>query len=335
MKKIFYLILCVLGVCLVSCCSKPSLPKKNLLTEWMEPSEKIKVLSTTAIIEDLVKEIGGERVLSMPLIKGELDPHSYELVKGDMEKLSSADLIFYNGLELEHGASLKHQLEKSSRSYSLGENLVSLKKSENLIFYQGQVDPHIWMDLSLFSFSIDFIKEKLCQLSPEYEDEFETRALNLKKEFEALDKKIIKMMQEIPQDQRYLVTAHDSFFYFTKRYLATEQEREKESWMERVIAPEGLAPDGQISSKDIKKIVDFSKNHRVKVFFKESNVSADALNKVVLVLKEQDIVSRLAFESLYADALGDKNSKANSYLKMMESNARVIFENLMGNHDGK
>src|SRR5579872_4447872 len=71
---------------------------KNRLNEWMKESPRVKILSTTAQIGDLAEEIGGERVDGWVLIQGDLDPHSYEIVKGDDEKLARAQLIFYNGL---------------------------------------------------------------------------------------------------------------------------------------------------------------------------------------------------------------------------------------------
>src|SRR5277367_6206577 len=109
LKKVilsFFLPLLMIG------CSSPS-----------ETSGKVRVLSTTAQIHDLVASIGGERVEAKVLIRGDLDPHSYEIVKGDGEKLSSANLIFYNGLGLEHGASLSAYLHTSPKAVAVGEKI--------------------------------------------------------------------------------------------------------------------------------------------------------------------------------------------------------------------
>src|SRR5579871_5638784 len=86
-------------------CSNSTAP--SAMDPWVEQNGKLKVLSTTAMIDDVVRQIGRERIDHLPLIMGEIDPHSYELVKGDDEKLSMATLIFFNGLGLEHGASLR------------------------------------------------------------------------------------------------------------------------------------------------------------------------------------------------------------------------------------
>src|SRR5271163_3592573 len=90
---------------------------------WLEENDKLKVLSTTAQIDDLVTSIGGDRVDSRVLIRGDLDPHSYEMVKGDGEKLAGADLIFYNGLGLEHGANLHVYLRGSLHALAVGEKI--------------------------------------------------------------------------------------------------------------------------------------------------------------------------------------------------------------------
>ena len=106
----------VLLLCLFGCGSSPESP----LHRWMQDNGKVKILSTTAMIDDLVGQIGGDRVDHLVLITGEMDPHSYEMVKGDEEKFSCASLIFFNGLGFEHGASLRAQLQNHPHAIALG-----------------------------------------------------------------------------------------------------------------------------------------------------------------------------------------------------------------------
>ena len=100
------------------------------------------------------------------LIQGDLDPHSYEMVKGDGEKLSGADLIFYNGLGLEHGASLSAILQGSPNAMAIGEKIKSICP-ERILMRGGAIDPHIWMDISLWQKGIDPIVEALSGADPE------------------------------------------------------------------------------------------------------------------------------------------------------------------------
>src|SRR3990167_10716616 len=160
-KSIFFVVLASM-VCL-GCSKKKSL---SPLSEWMGESKKIKTLSTIAQIGDLVTSIGGERVDNWVLVSSELDPHSYEIVKGDGEKLTRADLVFYNGLGLEHGASLSSQLKGTHKAIALGERIQEAYP-ERILLREDAVDPHIWMDISLWKEAVPSIIEELSSLDPE------------------------------------------------------------------------------------------------------------------------------------------------------------------------
>ncbi|MDX8430311.1 MAG: zinc ABC transporter substrate-binding protein [Candidatus Algichlamydia australiensis] len=304
MKRVFSIFFLLLFAC-----SSPN------QMQWDEGSGKIKVLCTTAMIGDLVQQVGGDRVETLVLIQGEIDPHSYELVKGDGEKLQRADLIFYNGLGLEHGASLASLLQESAHAYNLGATL----PQEKLLRVEGAVDPHIWMDVALFSLLIDPIAETLAEENREYSQEFSTRAKEVKKKLTALDQNLCAMIHTIPEEQRYLVTSHDAFNYFARRYLATEKEQLEGGWQKRFAAPEGLAPDGQLSSRHIEEIVEHLKKVRVRTLFPESNVSRDSIQKIVSVCKSAGLDVKIASQVLYGDSMGE-----GSYEKMMEHNAQAI-----------
>src|SRR5580692_1061201 len=110
---IFFVFLCS---CLFMSCTSSS----SDIDRWTTTNGKVKVLSTTAMIDDIVGYVGGARVDHISLILGEIDPHGYELVKGDDEKISLAEIIFYNGLGLEHGASLRYALNHHPCAIALG-----------------------------------------------------------------------------------------------------------------------------------------------------------------------------------------------------------------------
>lgn len=306
MKRVLLLMFLFLGF--FSCSQKQEL-KEGL-------SSRKQVLSTIGMIEDLVREIGGEKIESHKLILGEIDPHSYEMVKGDDEKLGEADLIFYNGLGLEHGASLSFYLKNSSRAHSLGD-LVKEKVPEKILYKEGVVDPHIWMDLSLWAELPPLIAERLSKIDPENEKFYQERALLLQKKIWEKHKEIFSLLQKIPEERRYLVTSHDAFHYFAKAYLSSQ---EKEPL--RVEAPEGLAPDGAISSLDIKRIVSFVEEKKVQAIFAETNVSRASLEKIVEDSKKRGVQVEIAKKPLYGDCMPENQG----YLSMQTHNAAVIFE---------
>lgn len=172
--------------------------------EWMTSEGKIKILSTTAMINDLVVHVAGEHALNSTLIQGNLDPHSYQLVKGDDEKLKVADIIFYNGLGLEHGASLQHNLETNTKAVPLG-NLIQKKFPDKIYYVQSQIDPHIWMDLSLFSESIPFIVEALGKIDPEHRAQYKENGDKLFNELTLVHEKVRGKVQEIPKERGILL----------------------------------------------------------------------------------------------------------------------------------
>ncbi|PCI93785.1 ABC transporter substrate-binding protein [Candidatus Aerophobetes bacterium] len=329
LKKGAYLFLILFATMFVVACSR--MPKKGSSSQnFVMPSDKLKVLSTTTIIDDLVAKIGKEHIVHTSLITGQLDPHSYELVKGDDDKISNADVLLYNGLGLEHGASLKYHLENAENAYAISD---SIQDDTAFIFVDGQVDPHIWMDLSLLAKAAIPVGKILAKHDPLHEKEYMQNAKDLEGKMLALDRQMEVTLGRIPKESCYLVTSHDAFYYFTRRYLAKDNERASGEWKKRCRAPEGLAPDGQMSPKDIGAIVEYALSYGVEVVFTESNVNQDALKKVVKIIKQKGSLADLSEKPLYGDTMGEEGSGAEDYLKMMEYNSKLISEHLCKTHE--
>jgi manganese/zinc/iron transport system substrate-binding protein len=309
----FKYIVCTTFLALSFGCSKA--PQK-------EPDEKkLKVLSTIGMIDDFVGEIAKDRVQHIALIQGEIDPHSYELVKGDDEKITSSEIVFSNGLGLEHGASLRYQLEHHPHLVSVGDK-VQKEYPDKILKEHGEVDPHIWMDPSLWALTIDPIVQALSEADPENEAFYKQNGEVLKDKIMQMHEKIKIQLQNIPENKRYLVTTHDAFNYFTRAYLATPDENTRSLWQKRFVAPEGLAPEGQLSTADIQKIIQHICKFHIQVVFPESNLSKDSLKKIVHACKEKGCPVRISKETLYADAMGPK--KDGGYMHMMEHDANVL-----------
>jgi len=293
--------------------------KQASLKYWMHDSSELRVLCTTAQVGDIVSNIGGEKIKVSILIQGDLDPHSYELVKGDDEKIIHADLVFYNGLNLEHGASLSTSLQSRTKALSIGEQIK--ERFPEKILKKGEiVDPHLWMDISVWQLGIEPITEQLCRQDPENAPYYKERALLLSERMGNAHLALKEKMGQIPEKKRYLLTSHDAFRYFARGYLSQETETE---WQQRFAAPEGLAPDGQLSSIDIQKMIDFLKVHRVSVLFPESNVSRDSIQKIADAGRELNLDVKVCLETLYGDSMSNL-----SYLEMMEKNGDIIARHL-------
>ena len=312
-------------------CAMPKRQRQTSLEDWMKDNEKIKVLSTTCMIHDIVRMVGKDKIDALPLITGDIDPHNYELVKGDSEKLSRAAIIFSNGLGLEHGASLRYSLEHHPNTIYLGDLVFKKKKNEFLIS-DGQIDPHIWLDILLWAEIVDPIVANLSRIAPQWESEFIENGAKVKQSLILAHEKLFQRLQKIPPENRFLVTSHDAFNYFAKRYLAEPHEIQNQLWKKRFAAPEGLAPDGQLSVLDIQKIVEHLTFYQIEMLFPESNVSRDSLRKISSVCQKKGIHVKVVKIPIYGDTMGSASSEANTYIKMMEYNGKVISNNLESGH---
>lgn len=317
-------IVAFLLVILCACSGSGNIQLRNQdLKQWKEPNGKVKVLSTIAMIGDLVKRVGGDHIDNFTLITGELDPHSYQLVKGDDEKLAFAQLIFSNGLGLEHGPSLQRYLANDKKVISLG-NKLKQQNPELLWFFKGQIDPHIWMDVSIWSRTVPFIVEALSKQDPEHTSAYQDNGKALIKEMQEHHDRFRKKMMAVPDEKRYLVTSHDAFNYFTRAYLATDEEITKDDWQERFAAPEGLAPESQLGTNEIQNIINHMSKYQIQVLFPESNVSKDSIRKIVNAGKEKNLTLCIANVYLYGDAMGSPGSDGDTYLKMIEHNINTL-----------
>jgi manganese/zinc/iron transport system substrate-binding protein len=312
----------LMGIFIFSSCSSQQ-PKPN--------REKIKVLCTTQMIADAVKEIALDKIEIDILIQGEVDPHSYQLVKGDADRIKEAAIVFSNGLNLEHGASLKQALASHSFCVSLGDQVYE-KNPEKILKVDGELDPHIWMDITIWKEILEPIEKALSQIMPDQKDLFSSNLVLTQQKWLDLDLEIFQKMQSISPEKRYLVTSHDAFNYYSRRYLATDQERKDNTWTSRFKAPEGLSPDGQIGPYDIKKILDHLSSHKIAVVFPESNVSLDSLKKIISVAKAEGVKVVFAKEALFGDSMSGDQMSVSCYEDMMRHNSDVIANYLNTYH---
>ena len=265
--------------------------------------DRMKIVSTTEMVHALVSSIGGEQFQYQVLIQGELDPHSYQLVKGVGEKLESCDAIFASGLGLEHGPSLRKFLETSEKTRFLGDQIF-ISDPNSILYVEGQIDPHLWMDPSLFVRSAYAIAQRFSELLPENREIFMQRAQRLTHYTLTVHDALHARLLTVPEEKRVLVTSHDAFHYFVRAYFYPKNEvitlQELES---RIMAAEGLAPESQISVAQIARVADFIVDKEVRVLFTEANVNRDAVQKIASVLhyRGRDVV--IAACPLYGDSM--------------------------------
>ena len=304
----------------VACTFSQSSSRGEKVQDWIKENGKLKVLCTTAMIADVVAQVGGDEVDVLTLIYGGLDPHTYEIVKGDDELIQNADIVFCNGLGLEHGPGLLQLIKEHPHSIALAD-VIQEQFPDLVCFERGQVDPHIWMDVSLWEKTLPSIEKELVCEVPNRAAEFHMNREVLSQQMLCIHQKIRELMEEFPSSIRYMVTSHDAFNYFARAYLATDDERERGIWHYRFAAPEGLAPEASLSASDIQYIIDYISQYNVTTLFTESNVSKASLHKILSVAEDKGLRVSIAQEPLYADAMEGPNQR---YLDMMQHNAISI-----------
>lgn len=276
--------------------------------------EKIVVVTTIAQIGEPLSVIGGDRVEVESLMGPSVDPHLYNPTQSDISKVDSADIIFYNGLNLEANmVEVFDSIGKSKPVLAIGETISedSLLEDED-----GAVDPHIWFDIDLWQEALDAAVEELKEYSPENADYFEENKQSYFKELAEL-KEDAKKLTEIPENQRILVTAHDAFGYFGRMH---EME---------VIGLQGLSTEDEIGVSDINDTIAIIKKYQVPAIFIESTINESSINAVIEGAKSDGVPVELGGE-LFSDAMGEAGTAEGTYLGMYHHNVETIYEALTG-----
>ena len=277
---------------------------------------KLNIVTTTTMITDLVKNIGGDKINLQGLMGSGVDPHLYKASEGDVTKLADADLIFYNGLHLE--GKLVEVFEKMG-SQKIKTIAISDALDESTLigseYFASNYDPHIWFDISYWKQATSFVVLKLSEAIPEEKTVFEANGKRYLEKLSALETKIKAIIETLPKDQRILVTAHDAFNYFGKAYDF------------EVVGLQGLSTATEAGVQDVQKLSAFIIEKKIKAIFIESSVpkrTIEALQEAVNS-KNHDVVIG---GTLYSDALGTTGTPEGTYIGMFEYNVNTIVNAL-------
>ena len=276
----------------------------------------IKVVTTTAMIGDLVKNIAGDAVEVTSLMGTGVDPHLYKASAGDVEKLAGADMIFYNGLHLEGKITdVLGQMRKSG-IFTVG---VAEGINKSLLFspeeYEGYYDPHIWFDVALWKKAAKVVMEAFSIYDQENAPVYRSNAESYLKELDLLEAYIQKKIAMLRPERRVLITAHDAFNYFGKGY---EFE---------VMGLQGISTDSEASVADIKNLSNVITERRIPAVFVETSISPRYMRALRASVKARGFDVRIG-GSLYSDSMGGPGTEEGTYIGMFRSNVDTIVESL-------
>ena len=248
---------------------------------------KLNVVTTTTMITDLVKDIGGDKIKVIGLMGPGVDPHLYKATAGDVRNLQRSEVVFYNGLYLEGriGDVLVKLARKGKKVYAVTEAVSEDRLLEPPEF-AGHYDPHIWFDPDIWKDTVTIVVNGLSLSNPENAAYFEQEGKRVKKHYRKLYLWAKGQIEKVDPSQRILITSHDAFNYFGRAFGF------------QVVGVQGISTITEAGLADIAKMVDFIQDNQVRAIFVESSVSPAAINRI-----GQDADVKVGGE-LYSDAMG-------------------------------
>ena len=281
-------------------------------TNNKELNGKLKIVTTTTMITDMVAELGGDAVEVQGLMGAGVDPHLYKASAGDVNKLFNADIVIYSGLHLE--GKLVDVFEKMEQQgismFAISDTIDrnSLISSAN---FASNYDPHIWFDISLWKSASAYVAQKLAQKDPSHKQLYSD---NLDKYFSRLDSTellIKQMINELPPQNRVLITAHDAFNYFGKAYGF------------EVLGLQGISTATEAGVQDVQKLTSLIVERKIKAIFIESSVPKRNIEALQAAVRSKGFNVAIGGE-LFSDACGDAGTFEGTYIGMVIHNVSTI-----------
>jgi manganese/zinc/iron transport system substrate-binding protein len=284
-------------------------------TESSAKSARLRIVSTTGMIHDLVRQIAGDRADSTGLMGEGVDPHLYKATPGDIRRLSDADIVFYNGLHLEGRlGDVLSKLSEKKPVVAVGEAIDSSLLRHPAEF-EGHPDPHVWFDVSLWSHAAESIRDTLIKADPPGREAYTASAEKLLKELAELHEWCKIQIATIPETRRVLITAHDAFGYFGSAYGI------------QVRGIQGISTDSEASLRDIASLVDTLVSGNVPAVFIESSVPRKTIEALVEGCRSRGHTVVIGGE-LYSDAMGKDGTEGGTYIGMIRHNVTIIVRAL-------
>lgn len=276
-------------------------------------TQKLRVVTTNSILEDMVHNVGQDRIELYSIVKRGTDPHEYEPKPADVSAAADADIIFHNGLNLETGGNgWFTKLVKTSHkqfdvdAFSVSTDVVPQHLTTNV----NEEDPHAWLDLAngikYVKRMTTIMKEKDGKNASFYQKNADAYVAKLLKLHQAAQSKFIN----IPENQRLLVTSEGAFKYFAQAYHV----RAAYIWE--------INTEAQGTPEQMQQVLAKIRQSEVKSLFVESSVSPKSMEKVA---KESGLP---IYAKIFTDSLASKGKPGDTYYSMMKWNLDKIHDGL-------
>ena len=227
---------------------------------------KFKVVTTFTIIQDMAQNIAGDAATVESITKPGAEIHDYEPTPKDIVKAQSADLVLWNGLNLERWFEKFFQNVKDKPAVVVTEGIEPMSINEGP--YTGNPNPHAWMSPSNALIYIENIKNALVKYDPQNKETYEKNAALYAQKIKALDKPLREKLAQVPEAQRWLVTSEGAFSYLTRDYGF------KEAYLWPINAEQQGTP------QQVRKVIETVKANKIPVVFSESTISPKPAKQV-------------------------------------------------------
>jgi manganese/zinc/iron transport system substrate-binding protein len=268
------------------------------------------VVCTTTMIADLAENIAGGHATVVNIMGVGKDPHVYEVLPQDAKAIKTADLVLYNGLHLE--ATLLNIIDDArTKKVALGESdeIQVLADAE----VGEAVDPHCWMNVEYFKVYAQGVRDALIEVDPEHADAYRANADAYIKQLDELHAWVLEKVDQVPREQRVMITSHDAFRYLGDAYGID------------VYAVIGISTEQAPRPQDVRALAETVEKNKVKALFIETSVS-NTLND--MVRKVADQTGAKIGGTLHSDSLGEPESEAGTYIGMIRHNIDTIVDAL-------
>lgn len=265
------------------------------------------VVATASIFADMAENIAGGHVAVKSIVPIGGDPHIYEPTPADARLVASADLILKNALTFEGW------LDDLIASANTKAKVVTITDGIEAIHsvHKNSSDPHAWMSAANGLIYIENIKNALVELDPANREVYEFNYGVYRKQLEELDTYIAEQVKKIPEQRRILITSHDAFEYYGKRYGLR---------LESVL---GISTDAEAQTSDMVRLSNVIRESGVPAVFIETTVNPKLLSQIA-----KDNKVRIGGK-LFSDSIGEKGSVAPSYYEMLKYNTDTVVKGLM------
>jgi manganese/zinc/iron transport system substrate-binding protein len=265
------------------------------------------------MVADIAANVGGKHV-AVTLLMGEgVDPHLYKASPADVSQLSRADTIFYSGLHLEGKlAELLERMGHRKPTIGVAERIATerILKDEH-----GARDPHVWFDVSLWSEAAAGAADALAVYDPPHADDYKENLKTYQAHLAELHQYAKDQLATVAKERRVLVTAHDAFRYFGRAYDI------------EVRAIQGISTDSEAGVRQVKELVDFIVERKIKAVFVETSVSDQNIRSLLEGCQargHQVVIGG----SLFSDAMGKGGTPEGTYEGMVRHNVDTIVSAL-------